>query len=167
MSWCNQREKDDEIVRRKDREITDRAEMEAILGDAQVCRLGMADGMEPYVVPLCFAYVADDNAIYFHSAREGKKIGMLARNPHCCVEVDICDGPIPDKSPCIWEFRYKSVICTGTAHVLTDSKEKNRALNCIIRHYGDMDHQFTDEELERVCVVKIVIGEMTGKKHGY
>ena len=154
-------------MRRKDREITDRTEMEAILAGAMVCRVAMADGTEPYVVPLCFAYVADDNAIYFHSAREGKKIDMLARNPRCCVEVDICDGPIPDKSPCNWEFRYKSVICAGMASVLTNPDEKNRALGCIIRHYGDTDHQFTEKELERVCVVKIVIGEMTAKKHGY
>ncbi|HVN74492.1 MAG TPA: pyridoxamine 5'-phosphate oxidase family protein [Methanoregula sp.] len=154
-------------MRRKDREITDRAEMEAILAEAPVCRLAMADGTEPYVVPLCFAYAADDNAIYFHSAREGKKIGMLENNPRCCVEVDISDGPLPDKSPCSWEFRYRSVICTGTAHVVSDPGEKNRALNCIIRHYGECDHPFTEKELDRVCVVKIVIGEMTGKKHGY
>lgn len=154
-------------MRRKDREITDRKEMEAILEEAPVCRLAMADGTEPYVVPLCFAYVPEDHAIYFHSAKEGKKIAMLARNPRCCAEVDISDGPIPDKNPCNWEFRYKSVICTGTAHVLTDPGEKNRALGCIIRHYGDTDHQFTEKELERVCVVKIVIGGMTAKKHGY
>ena len=29
--------------------------MEAILGVAPVCRVAMADGTEPYVVPLCFA----------------------------------------------------------------------------------------------------------------
>jgi len=154
-------------MRRKDREITDRAEMEAILDAAPVCRLAMAEGTEPYVVPLCFAYVAEEDAIYFHSAKEGKKIGMLAKNPRCCVEVDIADGPIPDESPCSWEFRYKSVICTGTATVLTDHGEKNRALNCIIRHYGDTDHQFTEKELERVCVIKIAVAEMTAKKHGY
>jgi uncharacterized protein len=152
-------------MRRKDREITDRAEMEALLAEAPVCRVAMADGGEPYVVPLCFGY--DNNAIYVHSAKEGKKIAILAQNPRCCVEADICDGPIPDRNPCNWEFRYKSVICTGTAHMLTNPDEKNRALNCILRHYGDTDRQFTEKELERVCVIKIVIGEMTAKKHGY
>jgi len=152
-------------MRRKDREITDRTEMEALLAEAPVCRVAMADGGEPYVVPLCFGY--DNNAIYIHSAKEGKKIAMLTQNPRCCVEADICDGPIPNESPCAWEFRYKSIICTGTAHLLADAREKNMALNCILRHYGEKDHQFTEKELERVCVIKIVIGEMTGKKHGY
>ena len=152
-------------MRRKDREITGRAEMEAILAEAPVCRVAMADEGEPYVVPLCFGY--EDNAIYFHSAREGKKIAMLAQNPRCCVEVDICGGPLPDKNPCSWEFRYKSVVCTGTARMLSDPEEKNRALTCMIRHYGENDHQFTEKELERVYVIKISIGEMTGKKHGY
>lgn len=152
-------------VRRREREITGREEMEAILEEAPVCRLAMTDGKKPYVVPVCFGYA--DNAIYFHSAREGKKIDILSQYPCCCVEVDISSGPIPDKNPCGWEFRYKSVICTGTARVLSDPDEKSHALNCIIRHYGENDHQFTENELERVCIVKIVIGEMTGKKHGF
>ena len=58
-------------MRRKDREITDRAEIEAILNEAMVCRIGLADGGEPYVVPLCFGY--EDGSVYIHSAPEASK----------------------------------------------------------------------------------------------
>lgn len=152
-------------MRRKDREITDPAEMMAILDSAPVCRLALADGGEPYVVPLCFG--VEGGAIYVHSALEGKKIGMLRNNPRCCVEVDVTEGPLPDDNPCSWEMRYRSVICTGTARFLTENAEKRRALNCILAHYGGEEHDFSEKNLERVCVIRIDIQDMTGKKHGY
>lgn len=152
-------------MRRKDREITDRAEMEAILSEAQVCRLALADGEEPYIVPLCFGYA--DNAIWFHSAREGRKIDLIRKNPRACVEVDIAEGAIPDKRPCSWEFRYRSVICTGTAQIVGTYGEKREGLGLILKQYGAGEHDFTEPDLDRVCVVRIDITEMTGKKYGY
>jgi nitroimidazol reductase NimA-like FMN-containing flavoprotein (pyridoxamine 5'-phosphate oxidase superfamily) len=151
-------------MRRKDREITDRSAMEAILLEAPVCRLALADGEEPYVVPLCFGYA--DNTVWVHSAREGKKIDMLIRNPRCCVEVDICGAPIKNEKPCSWEFRYRSVICHGRAEIVEDPEEKRTGLACILRHYGAGDYSFTEKDLDRVCVVKIAIDAMTGKKYG-
>jgi len=152
-------------MRRKDREIVDRGEMEAILAEATVCRVAIADGEEPYIVPLCFCY--RDNAIWFHSANAGKKITMIKKNPRCCAEVDICGGPIPDQKPCSWEFRYKSVICTGTARIVEDYAEKRTALNYLMQRYGGAEYPFTEQDLDRVCVVKIPVTEMTGKKYGY
>jgi len=152
-------------MRRKDREITDPAEMVAILESAPVCRLALADGSEPYVIPLCFG--VDGHAIYVHSSLEGKKIEILKHNPRCCVEVDITQGPLPDNNPCSWEMQYRSVICTGTARFVTEALEKQQALACILAHYGGAKHTFSEKELMRVCVIRIDIGEMTGKKHGY
>jgi hypothetical protein len=152
-------------MQRKDREITDREAMEVILTSAVVCRIGLADGSEPYVVPVCFAY--RDNAIYFHSALGGKKMEMLRKNPRCCVEVDHSTGPIRDENPCTWAMRYRSVICTGTAKILTVYEEKREAMNAILRHYGSPDHPFTEKELEKVCLVRITLDGMTAKQHGY
>ena len=151
-------------MRRREREITDRAEMESILGEASVCRLALADDGEPYVVPLCFGY--DRGALYFHSAGEGRKIALLVKNPRCCVEVDQYEGPLRDASPCRWEFRYKSVICTGTARIVESFEEKRRGLNCILQHYGGPGYPFPEEELSRVSVIRVDITEMTGKKYG-
>ncbi|MGD0079255.1 MAG: pyridoxamine 5'-phosphate oxidase family protein [Methanoregula sp.] len=152
-------------MRRKDREITDPAEMESILAESSVCRLALADGGEPYVVPLCFGY--RDRVLYFHSAGEGKKIAMLRKNPRCCVEVDRYEGPLRDASPCKWEVRYKSVICTGTARIMDTYEEKRTGLNCILRQYGGTEYSFSEKEMERVCVVRVDILGMTGKKYGY
>ncbi|HXX55979.1 MAG TPA: pyridoxamine 5'-phosphate oxidase family protein, partial [Methanoregula sp.] len=93
---------------RKDREITDRKEMEAVLQAAPVCRLAMVDGDEPYVVPLCFGY--ESGSFFFHSALEGRKIDILRKNPRVCIEADSTGGAIRDGNPCSWGMRYTSVI---------------------------------------------------------
>ncbi|MFA4825221.1 MAG: pyridoxamine 5'-phosphate oxidase family protein [Methanoregula sp.] len=151
-------------MRRHDREITDRSEMESILRNAAVCRLGCDDNGSPYIVPLSFGY--QDGAIYMHSAREGRKIALLTENPECCIEVDECIEVVREKKPCNWGMHYRSVICRGRAHFVTDPEEKREGLNCILHHYGAESHPFSEKELDGVCVIRIDITEMTGKKCG-
>ena len=74
-------------MRRKEKEIAERSELEAVIKEASVCRIAMVEGTSPYVVPLCFGY--DDNTLYFHSAIEGKKIEILKKNNSVCFEMDI------------------------------------------------------------------------------
>jgi nitroimidazol reductase NimA-like FMN-containing flavoprotein (pyridoxamine 5'-phosphate oxidase superfamily) len=168
-------------MRRKDREITDRTEIETILNEASVCRIGLADGGEPYIVPLSFGY--EDGSVYIHSAPEasknlsgsspvsslaefdGKKNTMIRKNPRCCFEVDICDRVIRGDKPCSWGMRYRSVIGYGRASILTDPGEKRNGLNCIMRHYGGGTHEFSDSDISPVTVIRIVLESMTGKKH--
>jgi hypothetical protein len=151
-------------MRRKDREINDRAEIEAILHEAMVCRIGLADGGEPYVVPVSFGY--EDGALYIHSAPEGKKIALLEKNPRCCFEVDICDQVIPADRPCSWGMRYRSVIGWGRAAVLNDPEKKRHGLNCIMHHYDGGTHEFSEQDSRSVTVIRIAIESMTGKKYG-
>ena len=74
-------------MRRKENEITDKAEIESIIKQSWVCRLAMSVDGEPYVVPLCFGYAED--VLYLHSAKEGKKIEMLKQNSAVCFEFDL------------------------------------------------------------------------------
>jgi nitroimidazol reductase NimA-like FMN-containing flavoprotein (pyridoxamine 5'-phosphate oxidase superfamily) len=151
-------------MRRHDREITDRSEMESLLNKATVCRLGCDDNGTPYIVPLSFGF--RDGVIYIHSAPEGRKITVLKKNLECCIEVDECLEVVRNDTPCYWGMHYRSVICRGRAHFINDIEEKQDALNCIMLHYGAESHPFSDKELRGVCVIRIEITEMTGKKCG-
>ncbi len=64
-------------MRRQEREIRDEAEIQEILEKGLVCRLGLYDGQYPYVVPLNYGY--RNGCMYFHCAREGRKIDILKR----------------------------------------------------------------------------------------
>ena len=150
-------------MRRTEREIVDRRRIEEVIGDAVVCRLGLADGGEPYVVPVCFGY--RDRRIYVHSAPEGTKIEILRKNPRVCFEVDRMDGVIGAANPCGWEVRYRSVIGTGTAVFLEDPGEKAEALAIIVARYGGNASSFPAEALGRVAVLRIDVDSITGKEY--
>ena len=62
-------------VRRKDREITDRAEIYEILDRSFTGHLALCSGGEPYVVPLCFGVM--NGAVYFHCARDGTSLTSI------------------------------------------------------------------------------------------
>ena len=87
-------------MRRKDKEITDKAEIESIIGSSMVCRLAMTDKNRPYIVPLCFGY--KDNTLYFHSAGQGKKLDILKKNNLVCFEFDIDYEPIKEDKAYDW-----------------------------------------------------------------
>jgi nitroimidazol reductase NimA-like FMN-containing flavoprotein (pyridoxamine 5'-phosphate oxidase superfamily) len=149
-------------MRRSDRGITDRREIEAILQEATVCRVGITDGNGPYIVPLSFGY--DNGALWIHSANEGRKIDMLRKDPRCCFEVDICDRLVRGDSPCSWGMRYRSVIGYGRAVFVDNREEKRCGLNFIMQHYGGGTHEFSENDLRTVTVIRIDIESMTGKK---
>jgi uncharacterized protein len=150
-------------MRRIDREISDMSEIESVIKNATVCRIGLADADEPYVIPVCFGY--EDGTIYLHSSFHGKKIAMLEKNPQCCFEVDQCDTIIRAERPCSWGLRYKSVIGFGRAYFVSDNNEKKYGLNCIMRHYGSEMHEFSEDDIRNVCIIRIKIDSITGKKH--
>ena len=153
-------------MRRNEREINDREEMEAIIQRAQVCRIGLSEKDVPYIVPMDFGY--EGNCLYFHCASEGKKLDMIRQNSKVCFEMDIDHQMVkPAGRPCEWSAKYRSVIGFGKAFIIEDLQEKSAALNIITRHYGGDRYDFSEKELERVGIIKIEISSMTGKKAGY
>jgi nitroimidazol reductase NimA-like FMN-containing flavoprotein (pyridoxamine 5'-phosphate oxidase superfamily) len=68
-------------MRRKDREVTDRSEILAIMKQCDVCRIAFACDEYPYIVPMNFGLTETDGEVtlYFHSALEissRKKISL-------------------------------------------------------------------------------------------
>ena len=74
-------------MRKKEKEITEKSEIEAVIQKATVCRVGMSDNNIPYIVPMCFGYQED--AIYVHGSLKGKKTDILKKNQNVCFEFDI------------------------------------------------------------------------------
>ncbi len=149
-------------MRRQDKEIKDKAEMEEIVKKVKVCRIAMCDGNIPYVVPVNFGY--KDNSFYFHSASEGRKIEILRRNNNVCVEMDLEHEIIIGKMPCASGTKYKSVIGFGKAFVIENVEEKKTAMSIIFNHCSDgKTFEFQERHLKRVTLFKIVIDQITGK----
>jgi len=148
-------------MRRRERAITDRGEIDAIIRKCRVCRLGLCDDGRPYVVPLCFGY--DGRALYFHCAPEGRKLEILARNDRVCVEFDLVERFVKAEQGCGWSLHYRSVIVCGTARLIEDPAAKVAALGCVMGQYSKRRYSFAPEIVARTAVIAVEIEQITGK----
>jgi nitroimidazol reductase NimA-like FMN-containing flavoprotein (pyridoxamine 5'-phosphate oxidase superfamily) len=153
------------IMRRKDREITDRAEIDAIIRSANLMRIALVDGDMPFLVPVFYAF--EDSTIYFHSAQAGTKIELIKRNNNVCFEISIDNGIIESDEPCDFEAQHRTVIGIGKAIFVEDEAEKIRALGLIVAHFSQKKFEYPKANLDRTSVIRIDIESIKGKKHGF
>jgi hypothetical protein len=152
-------------MRRKEREITDRTEIDAILAANKVMHLALADNDTPFLVPLFYAY--DGTSIYFHSASAGSKIEILKRNPKVCFEVSMDHGVIESEKACDFEARHRTVIGSGKASFVEDEDEKTRVLDSIVARFTDRHFEYPKSNLRQTMVIRIEIESIHGKKHEF
>ncbi len=152
-------------MRKKEKEITGKSDIDAVIHKSIVCRIGLSDNNIPYIVPLCFGY--KDDVIYVHGSLKGKKIDILKKNPNLCFEFDLNTEIVEGESACKWSMKYQSVIGFGKAFFIEDAEDKRRALDIIMGQYSDKPFLFPEKSIKGTAVIKIVIKSMTGKQSGF
>lgn len=157
-------------MRRKEREVMNMEEIRQILDGFKVCRLGLVDDGKPYIVPMNMAYDLDDGklSIYFHCAKEGRKVDMIRKNPKVGFEMDQEIGLVEGNTPCQYSYRYASVIGTGTVKIVEEEQEKVSALTKIMKHQTGKDFtEFAEDPklLSAVCILRVDAEEYTCKKN--
>ena len=153
---------------RKDREVTDRAEQLAIIEACDVCRIALndPDAGVPYIVPLNFGVdVAVDGTVYlyFHSARRGEKLDLIARDNRASFEMD-CDHQLifyDERMSCT--MAYGSVIGSGTIEVLPEER-KREGLDILMRHYHAEGFAYGTGAVPATTVYRLRVERMTGKR---
>ncbi len=155
-------------MRRKDREITDIVEIYKVIDESICCRIGFYDGNQIYIVPMNFGYCTIDNitTLYFHSAKEGRKISLIEKNKKVGFEIDTDYKLNTGEIACLYSARFKSIIGSGDILFVDDEKEKEFALQQIMYHNTKKyDWSFSEKMLDVVCIFKIVITSMSCKVH--
>lgn len=152
-------------MRKKNKEIKDKEEIESILNQAEVCRLALSNNNDPYIVPLNFGY--KNNCIYFHSFPEGKKIDILKKNNNVCFEIDVDCKLVNAEKPCDWSMKYRSIIGFGKDSFVDSVQEKRKALDVIMNHYSSGVYEYPEKVVQALAVIKLEIEGMSGKKLGY
>jgi uncharacterized protein len=152
-------------MRREDKRIAGKSIVDSVLHQSLVCRIAMYDGRMPYIVPLSFGY--DGKNIYLHSAKEGRKMDILKRNPNLCFEFETPCEVLPAEKACSFNMRYRSVIGYGKAHFLEDVGEKIAAIRIIMGHYTDRTFTFTEDDVKNIAVIRVEIEEIAGKQSGF
>lgn len=155
-------------MRRKEREIIDQEKIDAVIRDCDCCRLGLADGISPYIVPLNFGYERREGkaVFYFHTAREGRKIDLIEKNGYAGFELDTHHKVNTHETACGHSFRFQSVIGAGKVSIVSDRQERLWALELIMRrHTGQKDWKFDEKAVGAVSIIRLDVEEMTGKEH--
>jgi len=149
-------------MRRTDREVKNRQDIDEIIQSCLVCHIGMSQDDRPYVLPFSFGYV--DGRIYIHTAEDGAKIDHFTTNPDVafCFESNVALAA-SSEPPCKWSFKYQSVAGQGSIAEVTTQEERIRALETIVSHYGPSDHVFSAEDLKKLRVWRIEIQSISGK----
>ena len=153
-------------MRRKDRQITDLEAIRAILDKAKVLHLAMIDGDRPYVVPLNYGYTLENGALtlYLHSAREGRKLDVLAKNGRVAFVLETDVSPISGgEIPCKYGAAYASVMGEGKAVLLTDPAEKAAGLQILMKIQTGREFTITEAMTESVAVLRVDVETYSAK----
>lgn len=153
-------------MRKKEREITEITEIEAIISEADVCHIAFADNNIPYIVSMNFGYCGgNQKRLFFHCAPEGRKLEMMKRNNYVCFEMDTAHSIVAGKEACDYTMKYASVVGYGYLNVINESNEKIEGLNHIMKHYaGSGEYSFSPTSLIKTLVLCLTITEITAKK---
>ena len=156
-------------MRRKDREIVERAEIMDVLRRCDVCNVAFSDGNMPYVVPMNFGIIEECGrvSLCFHCADEGKKLDLLSKNARAAFAAS-CNYSLEWEESGHCTMRYESVCGNGTMRIAEDS-EKIPALNAIMDHYRPEKAKkkpfaYSEALLARTTILMLEIEQMTGKK---
>lgn len=156
-------------MRRKDREITDLAEIITILNNTDVIRLAMNHNDFPYIIPVNYCYeVTNDNQIifYIHGAKVGTKVELLKQNPLLSFEIDTNHQLITHEKACRYSYAYASIIGQGKAIFIDDPQEKITVLQILMRKFAKMKtFTFSESDVYPISVIKIEVIAYTAKKH--
>ena len=151
---------------KRELQITDEAQIRKILDTAKVLNLGLAVDNEPYVVPMNYGYAMDGEGkltVYLHSSLKGKKLDMIRQNPRVFFELDCDLTPFEGKLPCQYGLSYSSVMGRGTATIVEDVEEKQKALTLLMKTQTEKDFSFNERLVSIVAVIRIDVAEYTAK----
>jgi nitroimidazol reductase NimA-like FMN-containing flavoprotein (pyridoxamine 5'-phosphate oxidase superfamily) len=154
-------------MRRADREVRDRHGLGAIYDKADACRVTFAVAGEPYIATMNFGYewAGELPVLYFHCAREGRKLEAMRANPRVCFALDADHELVTGERPCDWGMKYASIVGYGELSEVDDEAERERGLDSIMRHYGWPGGAPYDEAVLRATkVLRLRVSEQSGKR---
>lgn len=151
-------------MRRRDREITDRAELLRVLDGCDTLRVAFQGEEYPYVVPLSFGWAEESGGqvvLYVHGAKTGLRHALLARCPRVAVEADRMLGYAATAHGLT--CAYESIMGTGEARVVT-GEEARCGLAALVRHCGFDGYDCGEQVMAATSVWKITLRTLTGKR---
>ncbi|MDR3305432.1 MAG: pyridoxamine 5'-phosphate oxidase family protein [Clostridiales Family XIII bacterium] len=154
-------------MRKANREIKNQDEIVSILEKCDVCRLGLARDGIPYIVPMSFGYewAGGRLILYFHCAKEGKKLDIMRENANACFEMDCSHELKPGEAACDYSMNFESIIGSGRIAELAGREERIHGLTCLMKKYSAAPKfVFSESALALTAVLRLEVSEYAGKR---
>jgi nitroimidazol reductase NimA-like FMN-containing flavoprotein (pyridoxamine 5'-phosphate oxidase superfamily) len=152
-------------ITRRELEITDPCAILDILDKSKVVHLGLVDGDEPYVVPMNYGYTMEDGklTLYLHGAKWGRKLDIIRVNPKVFFSMECDVQPFEGDIACRYGTAYSSIMGKGTAVILEDVQEKQKAMTVLMKSQTGKDFDFSEKMVSIVSVIRIDAAWYTAK----
>ncbi len=156
-------------MRRKDREITDTADIKKIIEKCDVCRLAFNRNGAPYVVPLNFGcdFSGSLPVFYFHCAGTGLKLDLLRKDCRAGFEFDCGHRLVRAEKACGCTMEYESVLGWGYAEIVGDTEKEDALRRIMSQYFPDGGFVFESGQLKIVACLRLRAAEITGKRLQY
>ncbi|GCD92354.1 pyridoxamine 5'-phosphate oxidase family protein [Nocardioides sp. LS1] len=162
------------VTRGRSRAVLDRDALHAVLAEGLVAHLGLATpGGHPLVLPS--AYAVDPSGpdaggtLYVHGSVAAGWV-RAAADATVCVTVTLLDGLVAGRSAFHHSMNYRSAVVIGTARVVEEAVEKERALGLVVDHMipgrSATLRAHTRKELAATAVIAVPLEEASLKIRG-
>jgi len=153
------------IARKPQRGNYDREAIYAIVDEALICHVGIAEGDQPVVIPTIHARIGD--TIYLHGAPASRLLKTAEANAKMCITCTLVDGIVFARSSFNSSLNYRSAMLFGTGRAVTDYDEAWRAMEAITEHIAkgrwDDSRQPNEKEVAATKFVAIDIEYASSK----
>jgi nitroimidazol reductase NimA-like FMN-containing flavoprotein (pyridoxamine 5'-phosphate oxidase superfamily) len=113
-----------------------------------------------------YSYQEGKLTLYFHAAKEGKKLDIIAGNPRVCFEMDCSHKLIIGEEAWNYSMEFESVIGNGEISLCTDKLDKIEGMQLLMKKYAkDKEFSFPEHIVDSVAILKLEASEFTGKRH--
>ena len=156
------------MMRRADREVTNPEQIAAIVAACDIVEVAYADAEGLTIVPLNFGYAEENGkrVFYFHSAKSGRKLDLIAGTPSVGFELDVNYALVEGEEACRHTARFQSVIGTGRVSFVEETAQKEAALQALMLHNTGKDGwTFSGAMLDSVRVFKLEVETLSCKEH--
>ena len=151
-------------MRRNDKEVVDRKIINEILSNSLICRIAFFDDEYPYIIPMNYGYRND--SLYFHCAKQGKKIDLINKNNKVSFEIEQSHEILKDEVSCKWTTKYRSIIGVGKIELISDNSRKKEGLDVIMQQHGKSENEYSPQLVENIYVLQLSISSLTAKQSG-
>ena len=94
----------------------------------------------------------------------GRKIDALRVNNYVCFQMDVDVELEETESVHKCSTRYRSVIGYGRAVIVEGDDGKRHGLDVLMRRYSDIEHDYPQDLLDKMVIIRIDIESVAGKK---